>query len=305
MKKFRLSFALLMMALVLAVVPAAFAQDSTFGASQEDYDLWTSVNASLASTVASMDFTATVSVTGLGEGSDMNAEITGTGALDLSDMANPKLWLDLSGSATSEGETETMSANLRIVDGFIYTNSGDGWEMSPLEDQLSSLTDELGGMTGMGEIDPSDLSTDGAMGDAAAALSQFDLPQYVSLTRNGDQFTLAFDIGGFIASPEISGMVLGLSGMAGDTSEMSDEQMQMMGQQIAMLFADSSVTFDEYIDADAGQLNRAVLDISIPLDGMLGPGAGLAVNFDLNLSNHGEPVTVEVPEGAVLVEAGS
>lgn len=301
MNKFRLSFGLLLLALVLAVVPAAFAQDSTFGASQEDYDLWTSVNASLVSTVASMDFTATVSVSGLGEGSDMNAEITGTGALDLSDTANPKMWLDLTGSATTEGETESMSANLRIVDGFIYSNSGDGWEMSPLEDQLSSLTSELGGMTGMGDVDPSDLSTDGAMGDAAAALSQFDLEQYVTLTRNGDQFTLAFDIGGFLGSPEISSMIAGLMSMGGDDAAPSGD----MSGMVAMLFADASITFDEYIDAAAGQLNRAVLDISVPLDGMLGPGAGLAVNFDLNLSNHGEPVTVEVPEGAVLVEAGS
>ncbi len=149
MKKFRLSAALMLLALVLALVPATFAQDTTFGASQEDYDLWTAANSALTTSAASIDFTVTVAATGLGEGTDdVTADITGTGAFDLSDMENPVVQLDLTGT-TTEGTTETpVNMNLRIVDNVVYTNTGDGWTMEPLEDQLSELTGELGGMTG-------------------------------------------------------------------------------------------------------------------------------------------------------------
>jgi len=45
MKKFRLGFALVVLALVLAIVPAVLAQD-TLGASQADYDAWTAAKKS-------------------------------------------------------------------------------------------------------------------------------------------------------------------------------------------------------------------------------------------------------------------
>src|SRR5215217_1585916 len=101
MKKFRLSAALLLLALVLALVPATFAQDGTFGASQEDFDLLTAANNALTTSAASIEFTALLAATGLGEGTDdVTADVSGTGAFDLTDMENPVVQLDITGTTT-------------------------------------------------------------------------------------------------------------------------------------------------------------------------------------------------------------
>lgn len=309
MKKFRLSAALLLLALVLALVPAAFAQDTTFGASQEDYDLWMAANEALTTSAASMEFTATVAATGLGEGTeDVTANISGSGAFDLTDMENPVFQLDVSGSTTEGSEETPVNLNVRIVDGFIYTNEGDGWTQRALEDELSSLTDELGGLTG-GDVDPSDLTSDDAMSEAMNMFGDINFEEFINLDVSDDEgsrrFALSFDVGGFIASPAIAQLMSGAMGMGGSTEEMSEEQMTQMSQMMGMLFGEATVSFDEWINAETQVLNRAVLDINFPLEAMMGPGSGITLNFDVSLSNHGEPVTVEVPEGAVMEEASS
>ena len=294
MKNFRLSITLLLLALVLAAVPAAFAQDGTFGLSEEDVALMTAANENLAATSASFELAITVSGVGLGEdGGDVTADLTGTGAFDASDPENPLFQLDVTG--TADGEPVTL--NLRVVDGVAYTNSGDGWEMESLEDAMGEVTGELGGMTGMGDVDPSSLSPDSAM----SMLEGFD--DYISLTRTDAdglaQFSLSIDIPGLLSSPEIGGLIMGASG-AGDMGDMGEEQMAQMAQMMGMMFADASVTFDEYIDTETETLSRAVLDVNFPLENILGtPGAGIALNVDISLSGYGEPVVVEVPEGAV------
>lgn len=310
MKKFRLSAALLLLALVLALVPAAFAQDGTFGASQEDFDLWTAANSALTSSAASIEFSLSVAATGLGESTDdVTADVTGTGAFDLTDMENPVVQLDVTGT-TMQGTTETpVNLNLRIVDGIVYTNDGDGWTQEPLEDQLSSLTDELGGMTGA-EVDPSDLSSDESMTEAMNMFGDLKIEEFVSLDVSDDagsrKFSLSFDVAGFIGSPAIASMMSGFMGMSGgEAPEMSDEQMEQMSQMMGAMFGDATVTFDEWVDPASQALNRAVLDIDFPLEAIMGPGAGITLNFDASLSNHGEPVTVEAPEGAVPVKEGS
>ncbi len=88
MKKFRLRFILLLAALVLALVPAVFAQD-TLNASQEVYDLFTTANETTAALkTVTYAFTAHVDVTGLGE-SNITLDLTGGGVVDNSNAASP------------------------------------------------------------------------------------------------------------------------------------------------------------------------------------------------------------------------
>lgn len=294
MKNFRSIIILVLLALVLAAVPAAFAQDGTFGLSEDDFALFTAASENLASTSASIDFTIKLSATGLGEnGGDVTADITGTGAFDTTDPANPLLWLDVTGTA----DGEPVNLNLRIVDGKAYSNSGDGWTVEELEDVASDITGELGDMGDMGDVDPSSLSPASAMD----ALSGFE--KFISVTRTDDggvaQFSFSVDIAGLLSSPEIGGMLVGLSGMGG-SGEMTDAQMTQMTQMIGMMFADATLTFDDYIDIETETLSRGVLDVNLPLENILGtPGAGVVLTVDFNLSGYGEPVTVEAPEGAV------
>jgi len=293
MKNFRLIFTFVLLALVLAAVPGAFAQDGTFGLSEGDFALLTAANENIAATSASLDFTLSVKGTGLGEnGGDVTVDVTGVGAFDATDPKNPLLWLDVTGTA----DGEDVNLNLRIVDGKAYSNSGDGWEVEDLEDVASDVTGELGDMGDMSGVDPSSLSPDSAL----SALSGFE--QYISLTRTDEdglaKFALSIDIPGLLSSPEIGGMLAGLTGMGG--ADASDEQMAQMAQMLGMMFADATFTFEEHIDTATETVNRAVLDIDIPLDALVGtPGAGVVVRLDAALSNFGEPVTVEAPEGAV------
>jgi hypothetical protein len=294
MKNFRSIIILALLALVLAAVPAAFAQDGTFGLSEDDLALWTSANEALASTSANMEFTVKLTANGVGEdGGDVTADISGVGAFDTTDPQNPLLWLDVTGTA----DGEPVSLNLRIVDGKAYMNSGDGWTFEELDDVASEITGELGDMGDMGDVDPSSLSPASAMD----ALSGFE--QYISVTRTDDggvaQFALSIDIPALLSSPEIGGMIAGLSGMGG-SGEMTEAQMTQMSQMIGMMFADASVTFTEWIDIETETFNRAVMDVNFPLETILGtPGAGIVLTFDISVSGYGEPVTVEVPEGAV------
>ncbi len=291
MKNFRLSIVFLLLAVLLAAVPA-FAQETTFGASEEDFALWTAANEGLTATSAQINLSISLSGIGIGEdGADVTAEITGTGAFDATDPSNPLFQLDISG--TADGEPVTL--NLRIVDGFAYANDGDGWEKTTLEEALGDVTGELG--VPAGDVDPSDLSSDSAMSMAAG------LEEFISLTRSDEdglaKFSLSVDIAGMLTSPSILGMLTGAMGMGGG-EEMSEAQMQQMSQMFGAMFADAEVSFDEYVDPASQQLNRAVFNLDFPLEAVLGaPGAGITLVVDAQLSSFGEPVTVEVPEGAV------
>ena len=299
MKNFRSIIILMLLALVLAAVPAAFAQDSTFGVSEEDFALLTAANENLASTSASLNFTLSVVGTGIGEnGGDTTVDVTGTGAFDTTDPQNPLLWLDVNGTFDSD----PVTLSLRIVDGKVYSNSGDGWTVEELKDVASDITGDLSDMGDMSDVDPSSLSPASAM----SALAGFE--KYINLTRTDEdglaKFALSIDIPGLLSSPEIGGLLAGLTGMGGADS--SDAQTAQMAQMMSMLFADATFTFEEHIDAAAETVNAAVLDINIPLEAIAGtPGAGIVVRLDANLSNFGEPVTVEAPEGAVAAPADS
>jgi hypothetical protein len=126
--------------------------------------------------------------------------------------------------------------------------------------------------------------------------------EFLSLTHTGDDFMLSLDIGALLSSPAISGLIGGAvaSGM-GSTEDITDEQLQQMSQMFAMMFAEATISFTETV-ADS-VVSRAVLDINFPLDQIIGPGAGFALNLDLNLSGFNESVTLEVPEGAEPLES--
>ena len=301
MKKFRLSVAFLLLALVLAAVPA-FAQDSTFGASEEDYALWSAAGTALTAGTASFDFTAEFSSVTGDEETDQGATIEGSGVFDLTDPENPVLRLDATAEGMIDGEEQTRTLNLVILDGFAYSNTGDGWEQRTLEDALGNVSEEMG-MPEMGSMNPSDITK--------SPMSMFDdiegADQFFSLERSDEDglalLSFSVDIPGLISSPEVAGFVVGLLGM-GSAEDMSEENLAQMTQMFAMMFGEAELTFDEYIDPASQTVSRAVFEFSLPLEAMMGtPGAGIDLSFDANFTGHGEPVTVEAPEGATMVEA--
>ncbi len=310
MKKFRLSFAFLLLALVLAVVPAALAQDETFGLSQADYDLWTSANAATAGVdTLSFDFTAAFAANGLTD-TDVSAKLQGTGMLD-TNSDNPQFQLDVTGTVGDTNQMSDVTFGLRVVDGYLYVNDGSGWQGRTLESAMGTVSSMLGtGMEASGaNIDPSQIESGDLSGlagmsgvsDAMSALGDLQPSDFISLVRsdmgNDAVFTLNFDLGKLLASPSVAPM-LG-SAMGGTSGDMTPEQAQQMGAMMAGMFSTSTISFAEYVDGST--VNRAMFDVNIPLD-MMGAGAGMSVNFDLSLSGVNEPVSVEAPADATMMD---
>ncbi len=324
MKKFRLSIALLLLALVFAVVPAALAQGDTLGASQADFNLWTSANSgSFEVNTVSLDGTVSLKVTGMGSATDdVTADLKFTGAVDVKAQA---LQLDVTGSAVQGTDTTPINLGVRVVDGNVYYNDGSGWKGDTLSDVSSSLSG-LASSSGM-PVNPSDLSSGNlsdlagmsGMGDALSALSNLNPSNFLSLARadEGGQahFTLNLDIAKLLSDPALAPLLTDAlsmsSGLASDTSgstpapTQDPAQAQQMIAMIGMMFSTSTVAFDEWIDPSSQMINRAALDINLPLDNMLGPGAGFAFNFDVSMSNYNQPVTVDVPEGVQMKDASA
>jgi hypothetical protein len=312
MKTFR-SFALCMlMALVVIVVPAIFAQEETFGLSDADWELFTAANAATSEVGSlSYDFTASFSVAG---SEDAAADLSGSGVLS-TDEANPQFGLMLTGSATSQGDTTPIDVEVRLVGDTLYwiDNTGDeGWKGQTVED----LSSQLGGMAGMAgvDVDPESLSSGDLSGlagmegmtEAMAALSSLDPNEFISMSRTDAdglaQFTIDLSISDLLASPSLAplfGMAMA-SGMEGvETDPAQSEQMVAM---IAAMFSEATVTVDEYVDPAASLLQRLVLDVSLPLPDMSGSGSAttVALNFDLNLGGFDEPVSLEAPADAEM-----
>jgi hypothetical protein len=297
------------MALILLVVPSIFAQEETFGLSDEDFALFTAAGAATAEVESfTFDFSASFVLQGTGE-SDVNVDLSGTGAIATGDA--PALQLTLSGEMESEGETQPLNAEVRLVDGILYVNDGSGWKGQAADDLFS----EVGGMTGM-DVNPedvasgdlSDLAGMEGMSEAMAALSNLDPSEFISMTRTDSdglaQFTIEVSISDLLSSPSLAPLfMMGMSGGASvEGMEMSEEQAQAMVDMFAEMFSEATVSFDEYIDPATSLLQRAVLDVNIPIPDMSGTGQSttLVLNVDLSLGGFDEPVVVEAPADAVM-----
>jgi len=319
MKKFRLSFALVILALVLAIVPAVLAQD-TLGASQADFDAWTAANAATADiTTVSYDFTTKLGVTGVGD-SNVTADLSGTGVIDTENQA---FQLDVTGNVVQGKDTTPVNLGIRIVDGNIYysADGGDTWQGSKLDDAMSSFGTGFAQGSGL-PINPTDLQngdlsslTSNPQAEAAMkALSELKPSDFLALSRADSaglaNFTLKLDVAKLLASPALGPIFSSLAAMGSSTSgsaapAMTDAQMQQMQTMMGAMFSTATVTVDQSVDTDSNQIQSTKLAIALPLDSMVGPGAAVNLNFDVNLSKYGEAVTVEAPADAVMKDAST
>ncbi|MCC6801478.1 MAG: hypothetical protein IT319_01240 [Anaerolineae bacterium] len=293
----KLSVALLLLALVLAVVPAALAQD-TLGASQTDFDAWVAANeATFSASSMSLDFSLSAGVTGMAdEGGDVSVALTGSGVV-IADPENPGLQLDVTGTATSSGEKTPITFGIRVVDGNVYVNDGSSWQSMTLE-EASSMLGGLASSEGV-PVDPSALASGdmSSMGDLSGMMEGFEdmkASDFLSLTRAGDTYTLSLDISALISSPAVAPLVAGSMGGSSGT-EMTDAQIQQMAAMMGAMFSEATVDLTQNVEAD--MMTSTALDVNIPLD-IVAPGAGVTLNFALNLGGFGDRYTIEVPEGA-------
>lgn len=312
MKNYRMVAVLAIFAVLLALAPATFAQDMTFGLSQEDFNTLTAANAASAS-ATSAQFTFTTALTAIAEGESGAINITGTGAYD---SAAGAFQLAISGDADmGDGSGATpLNAELRVVGDSVYFQVpamlGPQWyEVTPEEvGQMSEgFTSSLpfspdalasGNMEGMDGME--------GMGDVMMALATLQPEDYLSLTRNGDEFTAVLDITGLIGSEELqtairSAVTANAEEMA--SSGMTEAEVNEMLANLPTALAGTAITVNQTVTD--GMISRTVLDLVLNVDpsvmGEEGEPANIALNFDISLSGYNQPVTVAVPENAMLL----
>lgn len=311
MKTFRMLTALAVVALLLVLVPASMAQDQNFGLSAEDMAVLNSANAATAA-ATSAQFTFLMNLAATSEDSTAVIDLTGTGSFDQDAAGETIFQLSLSGNADMGEDGEMpINADLRVVNGSLYFMApallGPQW--------LEVTPDELGAMTsGMG-FDPAALasgdmsSLEGmegmeGFGDAMSALASLKPEEYVTMSRNGDQFTTTVDLTGLLSSEAFQSFIrssIAENADAMEESGMSEAEINELMTGLPTALQGSSLTLDQYVTD--GMISRTVLTAALNVDpsaiGQEGDAGSLALTFDINLSGYNQDYPVEVPEGAV------
>ena len=309
MKNYRMVALLAVFALLLALVPASFAQDMTFGLSQDDFNAWTAANAATAS-ATSAQFTFITTIAATGEDGAGALDLTGTGAFD---SAAGVFQLAINGQADmGDGSGATpLTAELRVVDGSLYAQVpamlGPQWlQITP--EELGQMTE---GLTSELPFSPDALAS-GDMGgmegmsEAMMALATLQPEQYVSMTRNGDQFSTTVDITGLLGSEEIQSAIRTSIAANADQMEesgMTEAEINELLANLPAALEGTTVALDQTVTD--GMISRTVLSLALNVDPSLlgedGEAASIALTFDISLSAFNQPVTVAVPEGAMLL----
>jgi hypothetical protein len=320
MRTTRFILALVILSLLVAVVPA-LAQEPTFGLSDADYALLTDANGmSSDSEAVSYTFVSTIGTTGVpaDEGGDLNISLNGTGTVNTADAENPVFSMVLTGDMVSGGETTPINLELRVIGNMLYiNNNNEGWQGSTLDELMSQATG-MAGVTGEElPVDPEELASGDlseledmmgmeGMGDAVMALATLDPETFVSMTRLADanglaHFIVDVSIADLLGSPAVAPMIGAAMGgaMGGSTggteTQMTEEQLQQMSSMFSQMFEDATITVDQYVDTATSYVEQTVLDVSIPLLGLVGMPITFGINFDIDLMDYGVIVPVEVP----------
>jgi len=301
MNRLRVLLLLGVLALIVALVPAASAQEQTFGLTPDEYTALTTANANTAS-ATSYDYAVDLTVDAAASGSAFNVALQGTGS-----MSNG-FALNASGSVKSDGDTSPIALGLIVVDGSLYISPDGGTTW------YASTAEELGQMfTGMLPVDPaalaegdlSDLSNMGDMTGMMSGLENLDPSQFISITAAADGdttvYTMTLDIGTLLSTPEMSTMLgMAMASSSGTTTPgvptPSPEEAAMMGQMIGGMFSTATATITQTVDTAAQLVNSTVVSVSIPMDAMGSAGDAINVTFDLSMSNYGAGAAVTAPE---------
>jgi hypothetical protein len=345
MKKLQILAVLAVAAIVLAIVPATFAQNQppTFGLSDTDYALLQSANqATFAAKSFQFDYTLSLNASvaaSSSAGANATPEvtsgtITGSGGLDISASDSPLFQITAQGSLTANGSDTPFNVEARVANKNIYFNAtgqDTGWQGVAIADIPNLFSSMMGGMGGMLPVNPSEIS--GAMqpGGQSQMMQQFaPLMQamsaikpedFVGITRTDESglahFAINVDLKKFITSPEVMQAMVAAqqaSGSAtsgstgGAASGMNPQQMMQMAQ---TLIQTASLTVDQYVDTTSNMVTRDTITLDLNVMSMSGGAPTTAnVNFDLKLHDFNTAFAVEAPANATMIpvptpEAGS
>lgn len=303
----QLRFLLVLVALLCLALPA-FAQEELGLSAADSALLNTAVSNSTTASSLSYEFTATLNIAGMGSGSDMSADLTGSGAID---TENGVFTMVVDGSIVSSGETIPAAVEVRAIDNVIYVNIGGQW-MSLTQEDLTSLSSMAGSSL---PVDPSalssgDMSGMAGMGDLMSSLSSLDPASFITMSRLDDadgnaHFQTAISLSTLFSTPafgQLFTMAMSMNSSTGAAAQptMSPDQAQMMAQMMGAMFTDAVVTYDQWVSTETQQVTAGELNVQVPLAGITGQAdAAIGLNFHVDLSGYGDAVTTEAPADAV------
>jgi hypothetical protein len=308
MTRIRTLLLLSVVALLVALVPAAAAQDQTFGLSADDYALLTAANNN-SSTASSYDYAFTLTADLSSSGDAVNIALDGSGSF------SEGFSMDVNGSIKASGETQPAQVSLRVVGDslFISLDNGETWYGSTVDELTSMGGAMLGGAL---PVDPEELASGdisgleaqvGGLGDVMTGLDNLDAASFISMASapaDGGlvQFAINLDLAGLLNSPEMSQLLgaalMGAGGMGdmGATAPTpSPEELQMMGSMVGSMFSTATATLTQLVDPASQTVTQTTLAFALPLDMMGTAGDGVNLVFDISLSNYGSAAAVQAP----------
>jgi hypothetical protein len=314
MNRVRILLLLSVLALIVALVPAAAAQDQTFGLSADDYALLTAANNN-SSTASSYDYAFSLMADLSTSGEAINIALDGTGT------SSEGFSMNVTGSIKASGDTTPAQLSLLVVGDSLYisTDNGETWYGSTMQDLTTMGTSMLGDLP----IDPaalaggdiSGLESQAGLGDVMSGLENLDPATFINMSSapaDGGMtaFTINLDLATLLTSPEMSqllGTALSSSGAMGGGSTTaatpSPEELQMMGSMIGGMFSTATATLTQVVDPASQHVMQTTITFALPLDAMGSAGDGVNVTFDITLSNYDAAAAVQAPASFEPIES--
>jgi hypothetical protein len=285
MKKLRLLGAVALVAAGATVLPVA-AQD-TFGLSEEDYTLFTSVNGMSAMAESyTFDLSAEASLGMLGGLSLTGSGVSSGGAFEFM----------VSGALNNGSEDMAAQLAVKVIDGSLYlsVDNGETWYGGTLEEVTGAASGMTGGAAGdLASGDMSGLMEMPGVGDAMMGLGDLNAADYISIVRAGDSFTTSIALGDLLGSDAIAPLIGGaMMGGSGDMA--SDPEMQaQMNAMVSSMFGEASVMIMQNVDSAAMMVQDTTLSIVLPLESM---GIGnITLDLMIDLDNYGSAPAIAAP----------
>ncbi len=294
---------------------SAFAQESTFGLSEEDFALWSQANAeSAAETRFGFDFALTFD--GEMDGQPGSLAANASGALD-TEAGAMQLTFDVTSDALL-GSVQDLSGELIILDGNFYVNVTDPTTGEPtgwLGDSLENLSGTASAGAGLpGGLDPTTSPDalqpmlDALMGAGAAV----DPGAFISMSSAADGgntvFTLNLSLSDFLAS---GGGAALLESILSGASQIQPGAVPPGFDANTILpliqpLADGiTITLVQSVDPAAMRVVRTefMLGVDLPAQApplMLPQAVVLNLAVAIDLTSYGEALVIEVPEDVTM-----
>lgn len=303
----KLRFMLVLLALLAFAVPAAFAQEETFGLSAEDFARLGAAIAQSGEAADSLGFNFTVNFAVEGE-SGGSAALNGTAVVG-SNEGGPVAQINLTG----EADGEPIALDVIVIDNIIYVNNGDGWQGESADELLagfSSLSPVPLDSIASGDVaqDPAAMQGLSDMMTAIGDINPADLITMTNAGTEGDSTHFVIDVGiqKFLSSPAFTKLLSAGAAMSGDES--ASAQVEGMGQMIGMMLQDTTLAINYYVGSD-NLISGFGIDFGLGINpAMMGGGAdaqpvNISLVLDVDTFQYGADVNgIVAPEGATMAE---